>query len=271
MAMGPTPSAPDAMAFSVPKDIQNHPVRNVDRGRQREMWRSVAVGDAARRRAAPGRVGALAVDGPRLRDDARCSRPRPRARPSTGTCDWSWRRCGRRSGSRRSPSGTCTWWRRRRPRRWCSDTGARGGDARRARSWRGGSAAEWTTMKAADPRAWQRALRGRVLIAAALFARVGRWHRGAARLAAGLSAPGDARRGERPQGPHAHGPAAARRHCRPPGAPAGDQRGRGVDLRGSPRASTTRRPWSGPSAGRWATARRERAGRYIERLSQKIA
>jgi cell division protein FtsL len=29
------------MAFSVPKDIQNHPVRNVDRARQREMWWSV--------------------------------------------------------------------------------------------------------------------------------------------------------------------------------------------------------------------------------------
>lgn len=29
------------MAFSVPKDIQNHPVRIVDRVRQREMWRSV--------------------------------------------------------------------------------------------------------------------------------------------------------------------------------------------------------------------------------------
>jgi cell division protein FtsL len=42
MAMGRTPSAPDAMAFSVPKDIQNHPVRNVDRARQREMWWSVA-------------------------------------------------------------------------------------------------------------------------------------------------------------------------------------------------------------------------------------
>ena len=41
MAMGRTPSAPDAMAFSVPKDIQNHPVRNIDRARQREMWRSV--------------------------------------------------------------------------------------------------------------------------------------------------------------------------------------------------------------------------------------
>jgi cell division protein FtsL len=41
MAMAGTPSAPDAMAFSVPKDIQNHPVRNVDRGRQREMWWSV--------------------------------------------------------------------------------------------------------------------------------------------------------------------------------------------------------------------------------------
>ena len=29
------------MAFSVPKDIQNHPVRNVDLSRQREMWWSV--------------------------------------------------------------------------------------------------------------------------------------------------------------------------------------------------------------------------------------
>ena len=29
------------MAFSVPKDIQNHPVRNVDRSRQREMGMSV--------------------------------------------------------------------------------------------------------------------------------------------------------------------------------------------------------------------------------------
>ena len=42
MAMAGTPSAPEAMAFSVPKDIQNHPVRNVDRARQREMWWSVA-------------------------------------------------------------------------------------------------------------------------------------------------------------------------------------------------------------------------------------
>lgn len=41
MAMGRTPSAPDAMAFSVPKDIQNHPVRKVDGARQREMWWSV--------------------------------------------------------------------------------------------------------------------------------------------------------------------------------------------------------------------------------------
>ena len=30
------------MAFCIPKDIQNHPVRNVDRARQREMWWSVA-------------------------------------------------------------------------------------------------------------------------------------------------------------------------------------------------------------------------------------
>jgi cell division protein FtsL len=32
----------DAIGFSVPKDIQNHPVRKVDLARQREMWRSVA-------------------------------------------------------------------------------------------------------------------------------------------------------------------------------------------------------------------------------------
>ena len=42
MAMAGTPPAPDALAFSVPKDIQNHPVRNVDRGRHREMGLSVA-------------------------------------------------------------------------------------------------------------------------------------------------------------------------------------------------------------------------------------
>jgi cell division protein FtsL len=42
MVMAGIPSAPEAMAFSVPKDIQNHPVRNVDRARQREMWWSVA-------------------------------------------------------------------------------------------------------------------------------------------------------------------------------------------------------------------------------------
>jgi len=41
MAMAGTPSAQDAMAFSVPKDIQNHPVRAVDRAGQREMWWSV--------------------------------------------------------------------------------------------------------------------------------------------------------------------------------------------------------------------------------------
>jgi cell division protein FtsL len=41
--MAGIPSAQDAMAFSVPKDIQNRPVRNVDRVRQREMWWSVGV------------------------------------------------------------------------------------------------------------------------------------------------------------------------------------------------------------------------------------
>ena len=42
MAMAGTPSAPEAMAFSVPKDIRNNPVREVDRARQRELWWSVA-------------------------------------------------------------------------------------------------------------------------------------------------------------------------------------------------------------------------------------
>jgi cell division protein FtsL len=43
MAMARSPAAPEALAFSIPKDIQNRPVRNVDLARQREMWWSVAV------------------------------------------------------------------------------------------------------------------------------------------------------------------------------------------------------------------------------------
>lgn len=39
--MARTAGTSDAIAFSVPKDIQNHPVRKVDRARQREMWWSV--------------------------------------------------------------------------------------------------------------------------------------------------------------------------------------------------------------------------------------
>jgi cell division protein FtsL len=31
----------DAIGFSVPKDVQNHPVRKIDPARQREMWWSV--------------------------------------------------------------------------------------------------------------------------------------------------------------------------------------------------------------------------------------
>ena len=45
-AMARISPAPDAMAFSIPKDIQNRPVRNVDRARQREMWWSVAFASA---------------------------------------------------------------------------------------------------------------------------------------------------------------------------------------------------------------------------------
>lgn len=29
------------MGFAVPKDVENHPVREVDRGRQRDLWRWV--------------------------------------------------------------------------------------------------------------------------------------------------------------------------------------------------------------------------------------
>jgi cell division protein FtsL len=39
--MARTPSVADAIGFSVPTDIQNHPVRKVDLARQQEMWRSV--------------------------------------------------------------------------------------------------------------------------------------------------------------------------------------------------------------------------------------
>jgi cell division protein FtsL len=31
----------DAIGFSIPKDVQNHPVRKIDLARQREMWWSV--------------------------------------------------------------------------------------------------------------------------------------------------------------------------------------------------------------------------------------
>jgi len=36
--MARTPGLPDASGFAVPKDVQNHPVREVDRGRLRELW-----------------------------------------------------------------------------------------------------------------------------------------------------------------------------------------------------------------------------------------
>jgi cell division protein FtsL len=39
--MGRTPGVPDAIDFAVPKDVENHPVREVDRARQRGMWRVV--------------------------------------------------------------------------------------------------------------------------------------------------------------------------------------------------------------------------------------
>jgi len=39
--MARTPGVEDAIGFSVPKDVQNHPVRKIDLARQREMWWSV--------------------------------------------------------------------------------------------------------------------------------------------------------------------------------------------------------------------------------------
>jgi len=39
--MARTPGVADAIGFSVPTGIQNHPVRKVDLARQREMWQSV--------------------------------------------------------------------------------------------------------------------------------------------------------------------------------------------------------------------------------------
>ncbi len=41
--MARTPGAADAIGFSIPKEIENHPVRNVDLARQREMWWVVAT------------------------------------------------------------------------------------------------------------------------------------------------------------------------------------------------------------------------------------
>lgn len=36
--MGRTPGLTAAMGFVVPKDVDNHPVRELDRARQRELW-----------------------------------------------------------------------------------------------------------------------------------------------------------------------------------------------------------------------------------------
>lgn len=41
--MARTPGAADAIGFSIPKEVENHPVRNVDLARQREMWWVVAT------------------------------------------------------------------------------------------------------------------------------------------------------------------------------------------------------------------------------------
>jgi cell division protein FtsL len=41
--MAHTPGVTDAIEFAVPKDVQNHPVREFDRVRQRELWWWVLV------------------------------------------------------------------------------------------------------------------------------------------------------------------------------------------------------------------------------------
>lgn len=41
--MAPTRDVADTIDFAVPKSIHNHAVREVDRGRQREMWITVCV------------------------------------------------------------------------------------------------------------------------------------------------------------------------------------------------------------------------------------
>lgn len=41
--MARTPGVTDAIGFAVPKDVQNHPVREFDRVRQRELWWWVLV------------------------------------------------------------------------------------------------------------------------------------------------------------------------------------------------------------------------------------
>jgi cell division protein FtsL len=41
--MARTPGVTDAIGFAVPKDVHNHPVRELDRVRQRELWSWVLV------------------------------------------------------------------------------------------------------------------------------------------------------------------------------------------------------------------------------------
>jgi cell division protein FtsL len=44
MAMVRKPDAAQAIGFAIPKDVQNHAVREVDRARQRELWWMVVGG-----------------------------------------------------------------------------------------------------------------------------------------------------------------------------------------------------------------------------------
>ena len=41
--MARTPGSAEAIGYSIPREVENHPVRKVDLARQREMWRLAAI------------------------------------------------------------------------------------------------------------------------------------------------------------------------------------------------------------------------------------
>ncbi len=169
--MAGTPAAPGAMAFSVPKDIQNHPVRNVDRARQREMWWSVVVGSLF--------AGALLLVAWEHSQWREIGYALDRLQQERLASEAENRHLRLELATLREPKrieGLATAG----PAAGGADADRVGGAGNRARGRHAVTHARraavgtlrrsTTTMNEANPNAWQQTMRGRVLFAAALLA-----------------------------------------------------------------------------------------------------